>query len=319
MLRALLSTVFYARFAHRFSTRGLRERAKGWAPFTPRLRGQTWLVTGASGGIGRAIALAAAAAGATVIACARRAEPLDALVRACGGSGRIEPAQVDLALTRDVAALAARLVRAGRRIDVLVNKVGVLLPRHSTTVEGVETSFATNLLNHWLLTTRLDAGGALARDGAVINMSSGGMYGVPLDLAALERDAKSHDGMAAYAAHKRAQVALARHWRAHWPQGPVVYTMHPGWVDTDGVKSALPGFRAFFRRVLRSAEQGADTAIWLGARRPPQAPDGGIWLDRVLDPEHVFAFTRRERPTAAELAAFLEARLASLGIQPLKG
>jgi dehydrogenase/reductase SDR family protein 12 len=316
MLRTLLSTVFYARFAKRFSTKGLHERAAGWAPFTPRLTGQTWLVTGATGGIGRAIALGVAAAGATVIGCARRAELLDALVRDCAGPGRVEPAQVDLALTRDVAALAARLVSEGRRIDVLVNNVGVLLPAHSTTAEGVETSFATNLLNHWLLTTRLQAGGVLARDGAVINMSSGGMYGVPLDLAALERDAKSHDGMAAYAAHKRAQVALARHWRATWPKGPVAYAMHPGWVDTEGVKSALPGFRAFFRRVLRDAEQGADTAIWLGAARPPQPVEGGIWLDRVLDEEHAFAYTRREQPTPADLAAFLEARLARLGIAP---
>lgn len=314
MLRSLLSILFYARFARRFSTVGLRERAAAWAEDTPRLAGQAWLVTGASGGIGRAIALGAAAAGATVIVCARRSERLAALARDCPGPGRIEAVPVDLALTREVGALAARLRSARRRIDVLVNNVGVLLPVYSTTPEGVETSFATNLLNHWLLTTRLESGGVLARAGAVINMSSGGMYGVPLDLAALEPAPRDYDGMAAYAAQKRAQVVLAGHWRAQWPRGPVAYAMHPGWVDTAGVQSALPGFRRAFRRVLRTPAQGADTTIWLGAVRPPQPAAGGIWLDRVCDPEHAFAYTRRANPTPAQLADWLEHRLARLGV-----
>lgn len=55
MLRALASLFFYARFFSRFSRMGLRQRQRDWKPYPESLHGQTWLVTGASGGIGAAI------------------------------------------------------------------------------------------------------------------------------------------------------------------------------------------------------------------------------------------------------------------------
>jgi hypothetical protein len=85
--------------------------------------------------------------------------------------------------------------------------------------------------------------------------------------------------------------------------------MHPGWADTDGVKSSLPWFRAVLHKRLRDPDQGADTALWLGTTRPPVEPEGGIWLDRVRDAEHEFGFTRGGADAAA-LAAFLRERAA---------
>ena len=43
---------------------------------------------------------------------------------------------------------------------------------------------------------------------------------------------------------------------------------------------------------LRTTEQGADTALWLGTTRPPLAPEGGIWLDRVRDGGSRFTWPR---------------------------
>jgi hypothetical protein len=67
----------------------------------------------------------------------------------------------------------------------------------------------------------------------------------------------------------------------------------------------LPGFRKLFGPVLRNAEQGADTAIWLAAERPPIAEEG-IWLDRELQPEHITDRTRTDRRRRAELLEKLE-------------
>ena len=75
---------------------------------------------------------------------------------------------------------------------------------------------------------------------------------------------------------------------------------------------ALPAFRATLRRHLRNAEEGADTALWLGSTRPSLADGGGIWLDRVLDPEHAFALTRKTPATADQLHDFLAAHAASI-------
>lgn len=304
MLKTLASLVFYARFLVPFSVWGHRRRlaARPAAPFD--FRGQRWCVTGASGGIGRAIVLGALRGGAEVHALARDPAKLDALHRDAGAdAGRLHAFRVDLARLADVRAWAER----APRFDVLVHNVGVMLHAHDRTDEGIETSVATNLVVPFAMTEALREGGALDAGSVLISVSSGGAYGAKLDLEALEaREPAAHDGFMAYAQHKRAQIELTRAWNAD-ASGPRAHVMHPGWVDTDGVRSALPGFRRVLRRVLRTSEQGADTALWLAATRPEPAAEGGIWLDRHRDPEHAFAMTRGGADAGA-LVAFLRQR-----------
>lgn len=314
MLRTAASLFFYARFFSRFSAMGLRRRSARWQPFTADLRGQTWVVTGASGGIGQAIALGANARGAQVIGVARDAQKLAAVHAAATFPERLVCWPVDLSLVAATRKLAIALAARQGGVSVLVNNVGVLLNQYARTAEGLEASFATNLLNHFVLTEALHAKGALQPDGAVINMSSGGMYGAALDLSTIARNAAAeHDGMAAYAQHKRAQVELTRWWNQQWQGRPTAYVMHPGWVDTDGVRTSLPGFRATLKRHLRNPEDGADTALWLGATRPAAAAEGGIWLDRVRDPEHEFGFTRNPATSVDALVAYLRETAAGIG------
>lgn len=309
MKKLLGALFFYTRFALPFSRIGHRRRVQG--PVTADFGGQRWVVTGATGGIGRAIALGASAAGATVLALARDPAKLDALVREAKGPGRIEPVQVDLSLMKQLRS-AGEEIAAGGRVDVLVHNVGVMLHDFDRTEEGIERSLATNLLGHWTLDQALRAKGALDAGTAIISMSSGGMYGAALSLDALEAtDADDHDGFSAYAQHKRAQVELTHHWNSLGPDAPKAWVMHPGWVDTDGVRSSLPGFRRVFQTVLRSADEGADTALWLAATRPPT--EAGIWLDRQRDSEHAFGFTR-DGADAAALAKWLAARSSATGI-----
>lgn len=312
MLRALASLFFYTRFFNRFSRVGLRRRQRGWQAYPERLDGQTWLVTGASGGIGAAIARIAHLRGARVLVAARSHDKLAELVRSSAADGRMVPLQVDFSSVADTRRLVRKLTTDGECIDVLVNNVGVLLDRFELTSEGLESSFVTNLLSHYVLTEGLRDAARFADGAVVVNMSSGGMYGSPLRLSEMAATrASEHDGMAAYAMHKRAQVELTRAWNRRWQGQPRVYVMHPGWVDTAGVQTALPAFRAALRRHLRDAQEGADTALWLGSTRPPLPADGGIWLDRQLDPEHEFALTRKTTANAEQLREFLAAQAAS--------
>lgn len=311
MPNALASTIFYARFFHRFSRIGFIRRVGRSPALDCDFRGQRWVVTGASGGIGAAVARGALASGARVSALARSPQRLSVLHDVPASAGRLEVLAVDLASVAETRAAAAQLAQAGR-VDVLVNNVGVMLHAHSLTREGVETSFATNLLNHYVLTESLRAAGALAADGLVLSMGSGGMYGARLDLGKLEaQDPARHDGFVAYAQHKRAQAELTHYWNSLGSQAPQAVLMHPGWVDSEGVRSALPGFRAALGRWLRSADEGADTALWLAAHRPPRDLTEGIWLDRRRDPEHAFGFTRGGADAAA-LVDFLRGRIAAI-------
>jgi dehydrogenase/reductase SDR family member 12 len=262
---------------------------------------QRWIVTGASGGIGEAIALAANAAGAYVIAIARNPEKLQALKVQARAPERMQLEALDLSSLKDLQSWVD--AQPPHRVNVLVNNVGALLNQYQQTAEGLEQSLATNLLGHVLLTDALKAHALLAADSSVINMSSGGMYGMRLCVEELFAGQGEYEGMAAYAMHKRAQVAMTGVWSSEWQadhSSTRAYVMHPGWVDTDGVRSSLPWFRAVLKRFLRTPTQAADTVLWLASKRP-QATEG-IWLDRILDPIHAFSMTKTDKPTPIELA-----------------
>jgi NAD(P)-dependent dehydrogenase (short-subunit alcohol dehydrogenase family) len=315
MGRILTGLAFYLGRAPTFSRMGFQRKRLDRQPVEADFSGQVWLVTGASGGIGREIALQAAWRGATVIAAARSETRLASLQ--ADAPETIETLVADLSLMREVRTAAAELAKRLEKLDVLVNNVGVLLNSFAATDEGFEASFATNLLNHYLLTELLVESSLLQAGGLVINMSSGGMYTAPLAPELLNvTDPTCHDGVMAYARHKRAQVELTHHWNAMYGPGITFHTMHPGWVDTEGVRVSLPGFRRLFGPLLRTPEQGADTAIWLAAERP-DPPSEGIWLDREPQPEHVADATRTDSTLRSRLVANLEAWIrADEGLSP---
>ncbi|MEO1676116.1 MAG: SDR family NAD(P)-dependent oxidoreductase, partial [Pseudomonadota bacterium] len=260
-----------------FTNIGFQLRQFKW--HEPRLdfAGQTWVVTGASEGIGAAIARTAALAGATVIVVARSADKMNALQADVTTSlakgegltakakslGKIVPAICDLSDLQAISELADNLKRK-LLIDVLMNNVGILNNEHKKSPDGFEMSYAVNLLGQHLLSERLLADGLFNRGGLIVNMASGGLYNQPLNTALLDQEAEGFDGLMAYAAHKRAQIALGDYWRRHGAAAELfAYTMHPGWVRTSGVEASLPAFNKVLKPLLRTADQAADTALWL--------------------------------------------------------
>jgi dehydrogenase/reductase SDR family member 12 len=306
---------FYGRFLVSFSAIGYRARALTWQPLSGDFKGETWIVTGATAGIGRAVVEGATRRGATVLALARSHEKLDALMRSSSGPGRVVPLVVDLSLVADTRRAAAAIVAQGNRVNVLVNNVGLLLDDLSTTAEGFETSYATNLLTHWVLTEALLQGAALAPQATIIEMSSGGMYNAPLTLDYMNmKDPRKYNGVFAYAVHKRGQAELVKYWQSRQgSSGLRCYVMHPGWADTDGVKTAMPNFRRRLRSVLRDPAQGADTALWLAATRPTSAGPEAFWFDRAPRAAHAFPHTVKSKYTPDDLAAFLAREAAKVG------
>lgn len=307
--------VFYGRFTLSYTQIGYRARSLFWRNPKADFSGQHWLVTGASGGLGRQIALDAARAGASVTIVARDARKL-AQVVADGnvmGIHGIDAAVCDFSLQTDTERLVRELLERGRKIDVLVNNVGLLNPTLTITAEGREHTFTTNLLSHYVLTEGLIRGGAF-RGGKplVINMTSGGGYNVSLSTSQLNvKDPKKFNGTLAYGFHKRAQMVLNRYWRdTYGSRGFTFYVMHPGWADTDGVKRSLPRFREILKSVLRDARSGTDTAIWLAAKRPVQEEKELVWFDRKARTAHVYPRTRTTKETPQSLVAYLEKEVA---------
>jgi dehydrogenase/reductase SDR family member 12 len=284
-----------------------RRRLRGWLP-PPRLDGRVMMITGASSGIGRAAAVELARLGADVWLIGRDPERLRATAAAAAAASRgvrIESAALDLADERQVGSLAERVVDASARLDGLVHNAGVMLPQYSRASDGTELTVATHILAPFRLTCLLYPLLRRSEAPVIVTVSSGGMYTERFDLARLEMGPHHYRGVVAYARAKRAQVVLASEWATRWGAGGVAsYAMHPGWVDTPGLRSGLPSI-ARLGPLLRTAGEGADTLVWLAADGPrqetshlgrePRLPEGGIWLDRRRRGEYYLPHTRRSR------------------------
>jgi NAD(P)-dependent dehydrogenase (short-subunit alcohol dehydrogenase family) len=170
---------------------------------------KTVLVTGATDGLGRGIALALAHQHATVLVHGRdaaRAEALAAELRAAGAAGaRVYLA--DLADLAEVRRFAAEVLEHEPRLDVLVNNAGIgsTVPGHdrAESANGVELRFAVNYLSHYLLTRALLPLLKACPPSRIVNVASAGQAAIDFDDPMLTH---GYSGARAYCQSKLAQI-----------------------------------------------------------------------------------------------------------------
>ena len=270
----------------------------------PGISGGHVMVTGATGGIGRAVTQRLAANGAVVHAVGRSREKLDALQTDTNGT--VITHQTDLSNMGSIEDLATDFLRAGHRLDGIVNNVGVMTHERVITDEGFELTYALNLLGQYVLVMNLLPALVTSSPSRIVMVSSGGMYSQSLDVMNLQSSEGEYDGTAAYAHTKRGQVVLAEEWaRTLATDGIRVNSMHPGWVDTDGVRDALPTFRRLTGPLLRNEAQGADSIVWLIASDDGGAHTGQFVHDRQTRPTHRMSRTKTSDTARSDLLAVL--------------
>lgn len=275
----------------------VRSRLEDWTPAEELDgNGRTVLITGANSGLGLATATLLARTGAAVRMVVRSDDKgrstRDAIVAATGNEN-VRWYVADLTDLARVRAVAAEIAAAEPRLDALIHNAGAMFDGRELTGDGVERTIALHVVGPHLLTSLLLEPLAAAR-GRVIWMASGGMYATPLTVEHLQSD-DEYKPATAYARAKRAQVVLSRQWqrRVGDERGIVFHAMHPGWALTPGVETSLPTFRRVVGGLLRSPEQGADTAVWLALAEEPGHRGGRFWMDRRARSEHRLASTRR--------------------------
>jgi NAD(P)-dependent dehydrogenase (short-subunit alcohol dehydrogenase family) len=134
------------------------------------------------------------------------------------------------------------------------------------------------------------------------------MYTKAIDLEDFQNE-KNYNGSIAYAKAKRMQIVMTEHWAdTYGPLGVGAHAMHPGWAATPGVSDALPGFERIMKPLLRTAEEGADTIVWLTSASESDLGPGGFWLDRRRRPT---SYIGRTRTSDADAVRVLE-RIADL-------
>ncbi|WP_207500298.1 SDR family NAD(P)-dependent oxidoreductase [Klenkia soli] len=261
----------------------LRQR---WWPADPApgsMAGRRVLVTGATSGIGTAIAEGLLELGATVHVLGRNRTKTDDLVARLVAETPGAEVVAEVCDVGDLDAVRSWAQGFTERVGTLhglVHNAGALPPERSETAQGHELTLAVHVLGPHLMTALL--ADVLAPDAAVVWMSSGGMYGAGLRDDDLEFTDGEYSGVRAYARTKRMQVVLAAEWARRLP-GRHVYSTHPGWVATDGVTASIPGFGALMGPLLRTPADGADTTVWLLATRPASRSPH-FWHDRAQRP-----------------------------------
>jgi NAD(P)-dependent dehydrogenase (short-subunit alcohol dehydrogenase family) len=227
---------------------------------TARLDGRTALVTGSTGGIGRAIAEAFAAEGAYAIVSGRRADlGAEVVAGIIANGGRATFVGADL--TTDVPALAnAALAAADGRIDILVNNAAQLVPltpTADTAVDLIDQALAVNIKAPIVLTGVLAPLMAARGSGVVINIGS-------------INATTGMGGSALYSTTKAAIHSLTRTWAAEYGSAGVrVNTLAPGPTETDfnaaNVEHLRPLLRGTASGRLSSLAEVAAAAIYLAS------------------------------------------------------
>ena len=252
---------------------------------------QVILVTGATDGLGRALAIELAGRGATLLLHgrdeARLADTVER-IRAENGNERLRTYRADFSSLDEVGELAERIERDQERVDVLVNNAGIgtALPGGGVRMEsrdGHELRFAVNYLAHFLLTRRLESLIVRSAPARIVNVSSAGQAPIDFDDVMLER---TYDGVQAYCQSKLAQVMftfdLAEERR---DAGVTVNCLHPAsYMPTkivmhargSAVSTLAEGLDATMRLAADAELEGVTGRYFNGrseARAHPQAYD----------------------------------------------
>jgi NAD(P)-dependent dehydrogenase (short-subunit alcohol dehydrogenase family) len=273
---------------------------------------ETVLVTGATDGLGKAISVELARAGATVLVHGRspeRAEAAAADIRAASGSELLRTCAGDLASLAQVRSLAEAVLSAEPRLDVLVNNAGIGTagPGGGERVEsadGHELRFAVNYLAPFVLTRLLEPLLVRSAPARIVNVASAGQAPIDFDDVMLE---DGYDGGRAYSQSKLAMVAwtfdLAERLAG---RGVTATVLHPGtYMPTKMVLEA--GVEPY-----DSLETGVRATLRLIA---DPALDGvtGRYFDRT---EESRARLQAYDPDARRKLRELSERLAGLGAAP---
>jgi NAD(P)-dependent dehydrogenase (short-subunit alcohol dehydrogenase family) len=238
------------------------------------LTGKVVLITGATDGLGRGLAHAAVAAGATVLVHGRSEARIAATVAELDAGDRVRAYRADLGSLDEVRRLADEVLAGEGRLDALVNNAGIGsdIPgggERMESADGHELRFAVNYLAGYALTRRLLDLLRRSAPARIVNVSSGGQMPIDFDDVMLERH---YDGVRAYCQSKLAQILFTFDLAEELDGSGVTATcLHPAtYMPTKIVHSPISsldeGVDATLRLVSDPALEGVSGRYFNGRR-----------------------------------------------------
>jgi len=250
------------------------------------MTGKRVIITGTTSGIGKEIAAQLALLGAElVLACRdleRGEQTADEIERHTGAKNCVVM-RIDTASQRSIHEFAQQYRKRYSRLDVLINNAGIYRSQRHTSVDGVELTFATNVLGYYILTRELLDLLRVSTPARIVNVAS--TYANNLDLTDLQFERRAYVGRKAYAQSKACNRmltwALARRLEG---SGITANAMAPGLVQTGIYRDTSPALRLIVRLTGlfygRNVAQGADTAVWLASRSEAEGVNSRFFEQR---------------------------------------
>ncbi len=251
--------------------------------------GKTVLVTGGTGGIGRAAAIGLASLGARVGITGRdrlRAEQAATAISRESGNPAVDVFVADMSSQAEVRGLAGEVLAAYPRLDVLLNNVGGFWAHRHETADGLEHTFALNHLAPFLLTSLLLDRLMASAPARVVTVSSGAQSMGRIDFDDLMGE-RNYSGQTAYNQSKLANVMftyeLARRLTG---TGVTATALHPGLTNTafSAEDPALGLLVAMLRPFMRSPKRGAETPVYLASSPEAEGVTGTFFANRRAKP-----------------------------------
>jgi NAD(P)-dependent dehydrogenase (short-subunit alcohol dehydrogenase family) len=236
------------------------------------MTGKRVVITGPTSGFGREMAAQLAALGAElVLACrdlGRGERTVDEIARRTGAKNCVVM-PIDTSSQQSIHEFARQYRARYPRLDVLINNAGINRSQRQTSVDGIELTFATNVLGYYLLARDLLDLLRASAPARIVNMASS--FASDLDLTDLQFERRAYDGRKAYAQSKACDRMLT--WafaRRLAGSGVTANALAPGLAGQTGLyRDTSPAVRLLMRLMSlvygRSVAQGADTAIWLAS------------------------------------------------------
>jgi len=255
------------------------------------LSGRVAVVTGATSGIGREIALGLARQGATTVVVGRgegRAARAAAEIAQESGNRNVDSVRVDdLAVLAETRQLAGSLLAKCPAVHILVNNAGAYFHRRERTSDGLERTLALNVLAPYLLMTLLAPRLVESAPSRIVNVSSAAHGQGRLDFNDLQ-STRRYAGFRAYGTSKLELLLLTREYaRRLRPTGVTVNAVHPGFVRSGFALNNSGGVRIGMRIVSifgRSVRRGADTPIYVASAPELASVTGEYFSDRTRRP-----------------------------------
>ena len=252
---------------------------------------KTVLITGGTGGIGRAAAIGLSAMGARVGITGRdrdRAEQAAAAIARESGNPAVDVFVADMSSQVEVRRLAEEVLAAYPRLDVLLNNVGGFWAHRHATADGLEHTFALNHLAPFLLTNLLLERLIASAPARVVTVSSGAQSMGKIDFDDLMGEQK-YSGSRAYNQSKLANVMFTYELAKRLEGTGVTATaLHPGLTSTafSAEDPALGLLVKMLRPFMKSPQRGAETPIYLASSPEVEGVTGRYFANRKAKDSH---------------------------------